>query len=148
MRNHSPNMVYYKCKKKFKNKNKNPARIAQKHLLTTDFLPKFHREANDQKFSRKEGETENQLIKAIAVAVSNLVQWFMAHLLRSLPMSTVMPADAHAAANVRVDVIPSPMVKKLTTLQFRKLRLTKMAYKSTTAREKLHKLCKLTATTR
>ena len=98
-------MVYYKCKKKFKNKNKNPARIAQKHLLTTDFLPKFHREANDQKFSRKEGETENQLIKAIAVAVSNLVQWFMAHLLRSLPMSTVMPADAHAAANVRVDVI-------------------------------------------
>ena len=109
----SPNMVYYKRKKKFKNENKNPARIAQKHLLTTDFLPKFHREANDQKFSRKEGETENQLIKAIAVAVSNLVQWFMAHLLRSLPMSTVMPADAHAAANVRVDVICTITKKRI-----------------------------------
>lgn len=47
----------------------------------------------------------NQLMKAIAVAVSNLVQWFKAHLLRSLPIRTVIPADAQAAVNVRVDVI-------------------------------------------
>ena len=43
-------------------------------------------------------------MKAIATAVSNLVQWLTLHLLRSL-MSTVMPADADAAANVSVDVI-------------------------------------------
>jgi hypothetical protein len=84
---------------------KNPARVAQTHLLIMDSLLKFHWEAKDQKFRRNDGDTENQLIKAIAVAVSNLVQWFTPHLLRSLPMRTVMPADAHAAANVRVDVI-------------------------------------------
>lgn len=64
-----------------------------------------HREANDQKFKRNEGETENQLRKAIAVADSNWAQWFTPHLLRSLPMRTVIPADEHAAENVRVDVI-------------------------------------------
>lgn len=62
-------------------------------------------EANDQKFKRKDGDMANQLIKAIAVAVSNLVQWFSAHLLRSVPMRTMMPADAQAAANVRVYAI-------------------------------------------
>lgn len=65
----------------------------------------FYREASDQKFNRKDGDTANQLMKAIAVAVSNLVQWFTAHLSRSLPIRTVIPADAHAAANVSVDVI-------------------------------------------
>lgn len=65
----------------------------------------FHREASDQKFKRKDGDTANQLIKAIAVAVSNLLQWFTSHLLRSLAMRTVIPAEAHAAANVSVDVI-------------------------------------------
>lgn len=63
-----------------------------------------HREANDQKFKRKEGETANQLMKAIAVADSNCAQWFTPHLLRSLPIRTVIPADEHAAENVRVDV--------------------------------------------
>ncbi|MDD0148505.1 hypothetical protein PSY31_22730, partial [Shigella flexneri] len=66
---------------------------------------KFHREASDQKFKRKDGDTTNQLIKAIAVADSNLLQWFTAHLLRSLAMRTVLPAEALEAANVRVDVI-------------------------------------------
>lgn len=47
----------------------------------------------------------NQLRKAIPVATSNVLQWFTAHFRRSLPMRTVMPADAQAAANVRVDVI-------------------------------------------
>jgi hypothetical protein len=54
---------------------------------------------------RKEGETANQLMKAIAVAVSKLAQWFSAQMLRSFPISTVIPADAHAAAKVSVDVI-------------------------------------------
>lgn len=60
--------------------------------------------AKVQKLRIKEGDTANQLMKAIAVAVSNLVQWFTLHFPRSL-MSTVIPADADAAANVRVDVI-------------------------------------------
>lgn len=62
-------------------------------------------DAKDQKFKKKDGETANQLMKAIAVAVSNRVQWFWAQLLKSLLMSTVIPADAHAAANVSVEVI-------------------------------------------
>lgn len=105
-------------------------------------------DASDQKFKRNDGETANQLRKAIAVAVSNLVQWFTAQLSRSLPIRTVIPADAQAAANVSVEVIPSPTVNKLTILEFRKQRLTKSAYISTMARERLHKLCKLTAATR
>lgn len=44
-------------------------------------------------------------MKAIAVAVPNRVQSFKPHLSRSLPTRTVIPAEAHAAANVRVDVI-------------------------------------------
>lgn len=51
----------------------------------------------------KEGDTANQLMKAIATAVSNLAQWLTLHLSRSL-MSTVIPADAEAAAKVSVDV--------------------------------------------
>lgn len=62
-------------------------------------------DASDQKFRRNDGETANQLRKAIAVAVSNLVQWFTAQLSRSLPIRTVIPADAQAAANVSVEVI-------------------------------------------
>ncbi|MFS7968347.1 hypothetical protein Hanom_Chr09g00796371 [Helianthus anomalus] len=65
----------------------------------------FHPDAKYQKFKKNDGETANQLTKAIAVDVSNLVQWFCEQLLKSLPMRTVIPADAHAAANVRVDVI-------------------------------------------
>lgn len=64
-----------------------------------------YREARDQKFSRKDGDTANQLRKAMAVADMNLVQWFTLHLSRSFPMRTVIPADAQAAANVRVEVI-------------------------------------------
>ena len=44
-------------------------------------------------------------MKAIAVAVSNCAQWLFAQLSRSLSIRTVMPAEAQAAANVRVDVI-------------------------------------------
>lgn len=40
----------------------------------------------------------------MAVAVSNSVQWFWPQLPRSLPIRTVMPAEAQAAANVRVEV--------------------------------------------
>ena len=65
----------------------------------------FHLHASDQKFMRNDGQTANQLMKAIAVAVSKLVQWFCEHMLRSLPINTVMPEDAQAAANVSVDVI-------------------------------------------
>lgn len=63
-----------------------------------------HRDASDQKFKRKEGKAVNQLRKAMDVAVSNSVQWFWAQLPRSLPIRTVMPADAQAAANVSVEV--------------------------------------------
>ena len=37
-------------------------------------MPCVYLDAKDQKFKKKEGETTNQLIKAIAVAVSNRVQ--------------------------------------------------------------------------
>lgn len=101
-------MVCYRFKKQLKQKNCNEIETS---LLIMDSSIKSYREANDQKFKRKEGDTENQLIKAMAVAVSNLVQWFKLHLLRSLPTRTLMPADAHAAANVIVDVI-CPIIKK------------------------------------
>lgn len=114
-------------------------------ILCSEF---FYREASDQKFKKKDGETANQLMKAIAVAVSNLVQGFMAHLSISFSMRTVIPADAHAAENVSVEVIPSPTVNTLIIPEFRKLRLTKRAYISIMASDRLHKLCKLTATTR
>lgn len=42
-------------------------------------------------------------MKAMPVAVSNCTV-FLEQLPRSLSMSTVMPADAQAAANVRLDV--------------------------------------------
>ncbi|CAJ1979297.1 unnamed protein product [Sphenostylis stenocarpa] len=60
--------------------------------------------SRDQKFRRKDGTVVNQQMKAMPVAVSNCTQWFFEQLPRSLSMSTVMPADAQAAANVRVDV--------------------------------------------
>lgn len=72
----------------------------------------FHLDASDQKFKRNDGETANQLRKAIAVAVSNLVQWFTAQLSRSLPIRTVIPADAQAAANVSVEVICTSQTRK------------------------------------
>lgn len=65
----------------------------------------LHREASDQKLKRKDGKATNQLMNAIAVAVSNCAQWFREQLERSLSIRTVMPADAHAAANMRVEVI-------------------------------------------
>ena len=85
-------------------------------MVATDGLTCFHHlDANDQKFKRKDGDRANQLMKAMAVAVSKLAQWFSAQMLRSLPMRTVMPADEQAAANVRVDVICSTKQKYLVT---------------------------------
>lgn len=78
--------------------------LLPKHTKT---LHVFYLDARDQKFKIKEGETANQLINAIAVAVSNLVQWFTAQSFISLPIRTVIPADAQAAANVSVEVICS-----------------------------------------
>lgn len=46
----------------------------------------------------------NQQMKAMPVAVSNCTQWFCEQFPRSLSIRIVMPADAHAAANVSVDV--------------------------------------------
>lgn len=43
-------------------------------------------------------------MKAMPVAVSNCTQWLCAQLPRSLSIRTVMPAEAQAAANVRVEV--------------------------------------------
>jgi len=54
---------------------------------------------------KNEGNAVNQLINAMAVAVSNCTQWFSLQLPISLSIRTVMPAEAQAAANVRVDVI-------------------------------------------
>lgn len=71
----------------------------------------IHRDASDQKFKRKDGSAVNQVIKAMAVAVSNCAQWLLAQLSRSLSIRTVMPAEAQAAANVRVDVICSKKTK-------------------------------------
>lgn len=45
----------------------------------------------------------------MAVADINLLQWFTSHLSKSFPMRTVIPADAQAAAKVRVDVICASM---------------------------------------
>lgn len=81
-----------------------PAEIMPKHRTTFHV---FYFDARVQKFKRNEGETVNQLINAMAVAVSNLAQWFCAQSFRSLPIRTVIPADAQAAANVRVEVICS-----------------------------------------
>ena len=61
--------------------------------------------ASDQKFKRKEGNEANHVINAMAVAVSNWAQWLREQLPRSLSIRTVMPAEAQAAAKVRVDVI-------------------------------------------
>lgn len=63
-----------------------------------------YRDAKDQKLRRNDGTVMNQQMKAIPVAVSNCTQWFCEQLPRSLSMSTVMPADAQAAANVSVEV--------------------------------------------
>lgn len=76
---------------------------AKSHMI--ELLCCFYLEASVQKFKRKDGEAANQLINAMAVAVSNLLQWFSAQSFRSLPISTVIPAEAHAAANVSVEVI-------------------------------------------
>lgn len=76
--------------------------ILFEYFLRT-ILP-LHRDASDQKFKRNDGIAQNQLRKAMAVAVSNSMQWFWEQTPRSLPISTVMPAEAQAAANVRVEV--------------------------------------------
>lgn len=49
----------------------------------------------------------------MAVAVSKVVQWFCEQMLRSLPIKTVMPADAQAAANVSVEVICNRTTAKI-----------------------------------
>lgn len=97
-------------------------------------------EANDQKFKRKDGDMAKQLIKAIAVAVSNLVQWFTAHLLRSLRMRTVMPADAQAAANVRVDVICIKRTSTLLSFNWKKIQLVFKEILHTSNKIKLKKI--------
>ena len=71
-------------------------------------------EASVQKFKINEGEAANQLINAIAVAVSNLLQWFCAQSFKSLPMRTVIPAEAQAAENVSVEVICSRIHRRKT----------------------------------
>lgn len=68
-----------------------------------------------------------QLIKAIAAAASNLLQWLGPHWLRSLSMSTVIPAAAQAPANVIVEVIQSPTTKKLRISEFRRDRFVNNA---------------------
>lgn len=83
-------------------KQRSCAEIIKKYVLTSYIS---HLEAIDQKFKIQDGASANQLMKAIAVAVSKLAQWFSAHMLRSLPMRTVIPADAHAAPKVSVPVI-------------------------------------------
>jgi len=50
-------------------------------------------------------------MNAMAVAVSNCKQWFLAQLSRSLLIRTVMPAEAQAAANVRVEAICMKMTQ-------------------------------------
>ena len=85
------------------------AEIMPKHRIK---LHVFHLDASVQKFKRNDGETANQLINAMAVAVSNLVQWFCLQSFRSFPIRTVIPADAQAAANVSVEVICSDKKKK------------------------------------
>lgn len=87
----------------------------------------FHREAIDQKFSRKEGVRANQLMNAIAVAVSKLPQWFSAQMFRSLSIRTVMPADEHAAPKMSAAVIPSPIANRQTARRFLRQRLTSNA---------------------
>jgi hypothetical protein len=84
-----------------------PSEIIAKHRITLHFFFLFYLDASVQKFNKKDGETANQLINAMAVAVSNLEQWFSAQSFRSLPISTVIPADAQAAVNVSVEVICS-----------------------------------------
>ena len=81
------------------------SKMARLLLLPQFFCVTFYRDASDQKFKRNEGNAVNQLMKAIAVEVSNCAQWLCAQLSRSLSIRTVMPAEAQAAANVRVDVI-------------------------------------------
>lgn len=82
--------------------------MKQHFILSSEFsFLRGHLDASDQKLSRKDGNEVNQLMKAMAVAVSNCAQWLRAQLPRSLSIKTVMPAEAQAAANVRVDVICS-----------------------------------------
>ncbi|KAK8605082.1 hypothetical protein V6N13_082539 [Hibiscus sabdariffa] len=73
-------------------------------LLPFLFCSTIYRDASDQRLKRNEGNVVNQLKKATAVAVSNCVKWFCAQISRSWPIRTVTPAEAQAAANVRVDV--------------------------------------------
>jgi hypothetical protein len=63
-----------------------------------------YRDAKDQKFRRNDGTVVNQHMNAMPVAVSNCTQWFSEQLPRSLSISTVIPADAQAAANISVEV--------------------------------------------
>jgi hypothetical protein len=71
----------------------------------------LHRDASDQKFKRKDGNAEKQLMNAMAVAVSNCKQWLSSQLSRSLSIRTVMPAEAQAAANVNVEAICMEMTQ-------------------------------------
>lgn len=111
-------------------------RNSQTHDTNTNFTscPSFwmtlfsnHRDASDQKFRRKDGTVVNQQIKAIPVAVSNCTQWLCAQLSRSLSIRIVMPADAQAAANVRVEVTcMDTCLLKLTLQHFQREKLTQL----------------------
>lgn len=60
--------------------------------------------AKSQNDKKKERVVATQLMYAIATAASNLLQWLGPHWLRSLSISTVIPAAAQAPANVIVEV--------------------------------------------
>lgn len=81
--------------------------IVYANTITKSLPCYFYLEASVQKFKINEGEAANQLINAMAVAVSNRLQWFCAQSFRSLPIRTVIPAEAQAAENVSVEVICS-----------------------------------------
>lgn len=65
----------------------------------------FYRDASDQQLKKKEGNVANQQRNAIAVADWSCTHLFTEQRSRSLSIRTVMPAHAHAAANVSVVVI-------------------------------------------
>lgn len=83
--------------------------------------------AKSQNDKKKEIVVATQLMYAIATAASNLLQWLGPHWLRSLSISTVIPAAAQAPANVIVEVTQSPTTKRLTIRGFRRLRFVSNA---------------------
>lgn len=56
------------------------------------------------RLKRQDGAIANQVKKAMEVEAMKLGQWFSAHIIRSLLMRMVMPADPLAAAKVSAPV--------------------------------------------